>query len=79
MTVGKPLVSPLVAAGLGLAVSLSRAELAVAVIVASLPTAQNVFIHATRFAVQPDLARRVVIATTLACLPVLLTLHCFLA
>ena len=42
------------------------------VITAALPTAQNIFLHATRYRVGEDVARETILVTTLASLPVAL-------
>jgi predicted permease len=39
------------------------------VITAALPTAQNIFLHATRYRVGEDVARETILVTTLASLP----------
>ena len=42
------------------------------VVTAALPTAQNIFLHATRYRVGEDVARETILITTLASLPVVL-------
>ena len=70
---------PLVAWLLGAFVfRLAGAELAEVVILAALPTAQNVFNHAQRFDFGEVVARDVIFLTTLGCLPVLLLVSALL-
>ena len=71
-TVLKLVVMPLVAWTVGSACGLEGRALLGVVIVAGLPTAQNIFLHATRYRVGETLAREVVLVTTLGCLPVAL-------
>lgn len=63
-----PVVAWIVARGFGLE---DRALLGV-VITASLPTAQNIFLHATRYRTGEDVARETILVTTLGSLPVAL-------
>jgi len=49
-----------------------------AVALAALPTAQNIFTHATRYQVETTLARDTALATTVAAVPVLLVAAAFL-
>jgi malonate transporter and related proteins len=56
------------------ALHLGRHEVLTVVLLAALPTAQNVFNYADRYEVDVELARDVVLLTTLASLPVLLVL-----
>lgn len=63
---------PLVAWAVGSVCGLEDRALLGVVIVAALPSAQNVFLHATRYRVGETLAREVVLVTTLGCLPVAL-------
>jgi predicted permease len=65
-------VMPLVALGGGLALGLDDRVLLGVVITAALPTAQNIFLHATRYRVGEDVARETILVTTLASLPVAL-------
>ncbi|MDO5635517.1 MAG: AEC family transporter, partial [Micrococcus sp.] len=53
----KLLVMPLIAFGVGLALGLSGHDLFVVVVMAALPTAQNVFVAASRYEAAEDLAR----------------------
>jgi predicted permease len=68
----KLVVMPLVALGVGLALGLDDRVLLGVVITAALPTAQNIFLHATRYRVGEDVARETILVTTLASLPVAL-------
>ncbi len=63
-------VMPLIAYGIGVACGLEGDALLGIVITAALPTAQNIFLHATRYRVGETLAREVILVTTLCCLPV---------
>ncbi|MDR7251934.1 putative permease [Nocardioides sp. BE266] len=63
-----PVIAWAVAVGLGIE---GRALLGV-VITAALPTAQNIFLHATRYRVGEDVARETILITTLASLPIAL-------
>jgi len=73
--VWQPLVAYLVAR---FALGLSAYEVAGVTLMAALPTAQNVFVYATRFRRGEVLARDCVAVTTLASLPVLLLLAALL-
>lgn len=68
----KIVVMPVVAWGVGVALSLDDRVLLGVVITAALPTAQNIFLHATRYRVGEDVARETILVTTLASLPVAL-------
>jgi predicted permease len=68
----KLLVMPVTAFLLGVALDLHDRVLLGVVITAALPTAQNIFLHATRYRVGEDLARESILITTLASLPVVL-------
>lgn len=61
---------PLVAYGVGVVCGLQGDALLGVVITAALPTAQNIFLHATRYRVGETLAREVILVTTVCCLPV---------
>lgn len=63
---------PVVAWGVGMALGLDGPALLGVVLTAALPTAQNIFLHATRYAVGEDVARESILITTLASLPVAL-------
>lgn len=65
-------VMPLVAYALGVALDLHDTVLLGVVLTASLPTAQNIFLHATRYRVGEDVARESILVTTLASLPITL-------
>lgn len=68
----KLLVMPGLALGLGAALGLSGSELLVPVVIASLPTAQNVFLYASRYGIAKGLARDTILLTTVGFLPVVL-------
>jgi malonate transporter len=61
----KVLIQPVIAYLVGLALGLDGTLLLAAVVMSGLPTAQNVFVYATRFARAPDLARDAVVVSTL--------------
>lgn len=65
-------VMPVVAWGIGSALGLDDRVLLGVVITAALPTAQNIFLHATRYRTGEDMARETILVTTLASLPVAL-------
>ncbi len=65
-------VMPVVAWAVGVALGLDDRVLLGVVITAALPTAQNIFLHATRYRVGEDVARETILVTTLASLPVAL-------
>lgn len=71
-TVLKMLVMPLVAWAAGSAFGLEGNALLGVVITAALPTAQNIFLHATRYRTGEDVARETILVTTLCSLPVAL-------
>ncbi len=71
-TVLKMAVMPVVAWLVGMALGLEDRVLLGVVITAALPTAQNIFLHATRYRVGEDVARETILVTTLASLPVAL-------
>ncbi|GGH36021.1 AEC family transporter [Microbacterium album] len=66
----KLLLMPLAAWGIGLLFGLGPHAMLVVVVLASLPSAQNVFNYAQRYDVGEVLARDVVFLTTFGCLPV---------
>ena len=73
MAVGwKLVVMPGLAVAVGLAAGLGGAQLLVPVVTAALPTAQNVFMYASRYGVGKDLARDAVLLTTAGFVPVVL-------
>ena len=63
---------PLVAGTVALALDLSRPEVLAAVVMASLPTAQNVFVLAVAYGRAESVARDCVFATTLLAMPAML-------
>ena len=65
-------VMPVVAWAVGSALGLDGRVLLGVVITAALPTAQNIFLHATRYRTGEDVARETILVTTLASLPVAL-------
>ncbi|GAA1915017.1 AEC family transporter [Nocardioides hwasunensis] len=71
-TVLKLAVMPVVAWAVGVALGLEGTVLLGVVVTAALPTAQNIFLHATRYRVGEDVARETILITTLASLPVVL-------
>ncbi|NYE36031.1 hypothetical protein F4692_001135 [Nocardioides cavernae] len=71
-TVLKLAVMPVVAWAVGTALGLDGTVLLGVVVTAALPTAQNIFLHATRYRVGEDVARETILITTLASLPVVL-------
>ena len=71
-TVLKLAVMPVVAWGVAVALGLDGAVLLGVVITAALPTAQNIFLHATRYRTGEDVARETILVTTAASLPVAL-------
>lgn len=68
----KSLAHPLVAWLLGVAVGLSAEDLFIVVVVAALPTAQNVFTYAMRYGQGVALSRESVLTTTIVAVPVIL-------
>lgn len=70
--VWKLAVMPGLAIAVGLGAGLSGAQLLVPVVTAGLPTAQNVFMYASRYGVGKDLARDAVLLTTAGFVPVVL-------
>ncbi|HWI32000.1 MAG TPA: AEC family transporter [Microbacterium sp.] len=76
----KLVVMPVVAWALGaLVFHLSPAELFIVVVLASLPTAQNVFNYAQRYDVGETIARDTIFLTTIGCIPVLLLVSLLLS
>ncbi len=63
---------PVVAWLVGSALGLEGTVLLGVVMTAALPTAQNIFLHATRYREGEDIARESILVTTLCCLPVAL-------
>ena len=68
----KMAVMPVVAWAVAVGLGLDGQVLLGVVITAALPTAQNIFLHATRYRVGEDVARETILVTTLASLPVAL-------
>lgn len=75
----KLLVQPLVAAGLGYAFGLRREQLYAVVVMAALPTAQNIFTYALRYRRSIFLTRDAILVSTLLSLPVILVIAALLA
>ena len=71
-TVLKLAVMPVVAWSVGTALGLEGQVLLGVVITSALPTAQNIFLHATRYRTGEDVARETILVTTLCSLPVAL-------
>ena len=65
-------VMPGLAAVVGLTAGLSGEQLLTPVVTAALPTAQNVFMYASRYGAAKDLARDAVLLTTAGFVPVVL-------
>nr|WP_283774584.1 AEC family transporter [Brachybacterium equifaecis] len=68
----KLVVMPLVALGIGAALGLRGHDLFAVVVMAALPTAQNVFVAASRYKVGENLARDTVLVTTVGTVGTLL-------
>lgn len=80
ITVLKLLVQPVAAATIGsLALGLDGTALLAVTVMAALPTAQNIFIHATRYDHMVVLARDSIFATTLLSVPALVAIAALLA
>ncbi len=76
----KNLVMPLVAWAVGSMVfGLTEAALFAVVVLAALPTAQNVYTYAARYQVAMPLARDAALITTIVAIPVLIVITAFLA
>lgn len=68
----KAVVQPAVAYAAGrFLLDLTAAELLAVTVTSALPTAQNIFTHATRYGRGEALARDTILVTTLACLPII--------
>ena len=65
-------VMPVIAWAVAVALGIEGRALLGVVITAALPTAQNIFLHATRYRVGEDVSRETILITTLASLPVAL-------
>ncbi|WP_298748276.1 AEC family transporter [uncultured Serinicoccus sp.] len=69
----KSLIAPALALGIGAGVlGLAGSELLTAMVLVSLPTAQNIFVHAVRYSTSVPLARDSILLTTALSLPVIL-------
>jgi predicted permease len=79
MVILKLLVQPLVAAGLGLLLGLRAQALYAVVVMAALPTAQNIFTYALRYRRSIFLTRDIILVSTLLSLPVILVVAAILA
>ncbi len=77
-TACKLVLMPLIALGLGLALGLAGHELFAVVVMAALPTAQNVFVAASRFGASEELARDTVLVTTIGTVVTLMALSALL-
>jgi predicted permease len=71
-TVLKLIAMPLVAWGVGVWFGMSPHDLLIVVVLAALPTAQNVFNYSQRYGIGETIARDTVLLTTLGCVPVLI-------
>jgi len=74
ITVLKLVLQPLVAYALARAMMLSAEQVRAVTVMAALPTAQNVFVYATRFGRGEGIAQDAVAATTVASAPVILVI-----
>lgn len=79
VTMLKLVVQPLSAYVIGLALGLEDATLMAVTVVAALPTAQNIFVHATRYGRSQLLARDSIFVTTILSVPVVLGIVALLA
>ena len=70
----KSFLQPAIALGAGLALGLSGGSLLAAVLCSSLPTAQNIYVYASRYVGATSMARQIVLITTITTIPVLLLL-----
>lgn len=70
----KLVVMPLIALGIGAALGLRGQDLYAVVVMAALPTAQNVYVAAARYEASENLARDTVLVTTIGTVVVLLVL-----
>lgn len=69
----KSAVAPMVAVAIGAGVfGLGGTELLIAAVLAALPSAQNIFVHAVRYGVSVGMARETILLTTVLSLPVVL-------
>lgn len=75
----KLIVQPTCAYMIGLLLGLEGAALMAVTVVAALPTAQNIFVHATRYGRSPLLARDSIFVTTILSVPVVLLIVALLS
>ena len=75
----RSLVHPLLAAAVGTALDLDRAQMLAVVTMAALPTAQNVLVYAVQYGRGQVVARDAGVVTTLLALPVMLAIAAVLA
>ncbi|MBZ4486448.1 AEC family transporter [Microbacterium sp. cx-55] len=68
----KLIVMPVIAWGVATMFGLSAADTLVVVVLAALPTAQNVFNYAQRYGVGETVSRDTILLTTIGCVPVLI-------
>lgn len=74
----KVVVMPLAALGVGAAIGLDRHQLLAVAVIAALPTAQSIFVIASRYRVSLPLARDSVFWSTILTVPVIVTISAFL-
>lgn len=79
VTVLKLVVQPLAAYGAGRALGLEGPALLALAVTAALPSAQNIFVHATRYDRQPVLARDAIFVTTILSVPAIFVVTALLA
>lgn len=79
VTVLKLVVQPLAAYAAGRALGLEGPALLALAVTAALPSAQNIFVHATRYGRQPILARDAIFVTTILSVPAILVVTALLA
>jgi malonate transporter and related proteins len=70
----KLLVQPATATTVGALLGLSGTALLAVAVISALPTAQNVFVHATRYGRGELLARDTILVTTILCVPLILVI-----
>ncbi len=75
----KLLVMPLTAWALAMLLRLDEAQTFAVVVLAALPTAQNVFTYAQRYRIAESLARDTILITTILAMPVMLVIAALLA
>ena len=79
VTVLKLVVQPLGAYAAGRALGLEGPALLALAVTAALPSAQNIFVHATRYGRQPILARDAIFVTTILSVPAIFVITALLA